>query len=244
MLKIVSDIDDTLMSSGGSFPAGCDRTYPKRCIYPGFLALLSEMDIAHCLRVQVSGAHLLPRLEWALHSTHQYRSVLPHEKPLCASRIQCNIACKEPHSMTPSTMAGRLALCQPRSQNHSALRHLQAAEAEAAEAGSEVPDDASLAGGSDTGDVSGSESIASAALASGASWTRGGLRVSLRSGSFHLGRCRHSTVACVCSKPALRCLPILRLQCASDTRKAMCVVALLGGEALMLILSGSFRMCR
>jgi hypothetical protein len=53
MLKIVSDIDDTLMSSGGSFPAGCDRTYPRHCIYPGVLAFYSEMDICQALRVQV-----------------------------------------------------------------------------------------------------------------------------------------------------------------------------------------------
>lgn len=53
MHKIVSDIDDTLMSSGGSFPAGCDRTYPRHCIYPGVLAFYSEMDICQALRVQV-----------------------------------------------------------------------------------------------------------------------------------------------------------------------------------------------
>jgi hypothetical protein len=28
-LKIMSDIDDTVFSSGGSFPAGCDKRYPK-----------------------------------------------------------------------------------------------------------------------------------------------------------------------------------------------------------------------
>mmetsp|Transcript_1706 Transcript_1706/g.4949 ORF Transcript_1706/g.4949 Transcript_1706/m.4949 type:complete len:1096 (+) Transcript_1706:257-3544(+) len=52
MLKIVSDIDDTLMSSGGAFPAGCDRAWPRRCVYPGVLAFFSEMDIAQALRVQ------------------------------------------------------------------------------------------------------------------------------------------------------------------------------------------------
>ena len=57
MLKIVSDIDDTLMSSGGAFPAGCDRTYPRHCIYPGVLAFYSEMDVCQALRVQV-GRHI------------------------------------------------------------------------------------------------------------------------------------------------------------------------------------------
>ncbi len=59
MLKIVSDIDDTLMSSGGAFPAGCDRAWPRRCVYPGVLAFLSEMDIAQALRVQASSDILL-----------------------------------------------------------------------------------------------------------------------------------------------------------------------------------------
>lgn len=54
MLKIVSDIDDTLMSSGGAFPAGCDRQWPRRCLYPGVLAFFSEMDIAQALRVQAA----------------------------------------------------------------------------------------------------------------------------------------------------------------------------------------------
>ena len=30
MLKVVSDIDDTLFSSGGSWPAGIDNRYPKK----------------------------------------------------------------------------------------------------------------------------------------------------------------------------------------------------------------------
>lgn len=38
-LKIVSDIDDTLFSSGGAFPAGCDKRFPKRTLYPGILEL-------------------------------------------------------------------------------------------------------------------------------------------------------------------------------------------------------------
>jgi len=36
-LKILSDIDDTLYSSGGKFPAGCDKEYPKHQLYPGVL---------------------------------------------------------------------------------------------------------------------------------------------------------------------------------------------------------------
>eukprot|EP00445_Apocalathium_hangoei_P030168 CAMPEP_0203931720 /NCGR_PEP_ID=MMETSP0359-20131031/70263_1 /ASSEMBLY_ACC=CAM_ASM_000338 /TAXON_ID=268821 /ORGANISM="Scrippsiella Hangoei, Strain SHTV-5" /LENGTH=834 /DNA_ID=CAMNT_0050861103 /DNA_START=30 /DNA_END=2531 /DNA_ORIENTATION=- len=42
--KVLSDIDDTLFSSGGHFPAGVDGRYPKKQIYPGVLALYRELD--------------------------------------------------------------------------------------------------------------------------------------------------------------------------------------------------------
>ncbi|GAB4822692.1 hypothetical protein N2152v2_009738 [Parachlorella kessleri] len=44
VLKILSDIDDTLFCSGGAFPAGTDKRYPKKCFYPGALALYAELD--------------------------------------------------------------------------------------------------------------------------------------------------------------------------------------------------------
>jgi len=45
-LKVVSDIDDTLHSSGGAFPAGVDRRFPKGTLYPGMLSLLREVHAA------------------------------------------------------------------------------------------------------------------------------------------------------------------------------------------------------
>ena len=48
--KILSDVDDTLFSSGGKFPAGIDASYPVRTVYPGPLAL----------------AHTLPQLSRTL----------------------------------------------------------------------------------------------------------------------------------------------------------------------------------
>jgi len=45
-LKVLSDVDDTMSSSGGSFPAGADGRYPKHAIYPGVLALYREIDVA------------------------------------------------------------------------------------------------------------------------------------------------------------------------------------------------------
>jgi len=42
--KILCDIDDTLFSSGGSYPAGIDTTAPRGGIYPGVLEFLSSLD--------------------------------------------------------------------------------------------------------------------------------------------------------------------------------------------------------
>lgn len=44
VLKVLSDIDDTVFSSGGSFPAGLDVRYPRKCFYPGALAFYSALD--------------------------------------------------------------------------------------------------------------------------------------------------------------------------------------------------------
>jgi len=43
--KILSDVDDTLTSSGGSYPAGVDKRYPKKVVYPGVIGLYREMDL-------------------------------------------------------------------------------------------------------------------------------------------------------------------------------------------------------
>ena len=43
--KILSDVDDTLFSSGGKFPAGVDMSYPARTVYPGVLTFYKELDL-------------------------------------------------------------------------------------------------------------------------------------------------------------------------------------------------------
>lgn len=43
-VKILSDIDDTVLCSGGTFPAGCDKRLPKKMLYPGFATFLRELD--------------------------------------------------------------------------------------------------------------------------------------------------------------------------------------------------------
>jgi hypothetical protein len=43
--KVLSDVDDTLFSSGGHFPAGIDKRYPRKVVYPGVLAFYRELDL-------------------------------------------------------------------------------------------------------------------------------------------------------------------------------------------------------
>jgi len=43
--KVLSDVDDTLSCSGGMYPAGVDKRYPKKAVYPGVLAFYRELDL-------------------------------------------------------------------------------------------------------------------------------------------------------------------------------------------------------
>ena len=43
--KILSDVDDTLLSSAGHYPSGIDKRYPKKVVYPGVLAFYRELDL-------------------------------------------------------------------------------------------------------------------------------------------------------------------------------------------------------
>jgi len=43
--KILSDVDDTLFSSGGRYPAGIDTSYKRKVFYPGVTALYKELNI-------------------------------------------------------------------------------------------------------------------------------------------------------------------------------------------------------
>eukprot|EP00913_Durusdinium_trenchii_P016279 g15298.t1 len=42
-VQVLTDVDDTFMSSGGSWPAGCDGVYQKSVIYPGFAQFVVEL---------------------------------------------------------------------------------------------------------------------------------------------------------------------------------------------------------
>ncbi len=35
------------MSSGGRYPAGCDKSYPHHCVYPGVLPFYRELDLGY-----------------------------------------------------------------------------------------------------------------------------------------------------------------------------------------------------
>mmetsp|Transcript_13845 Transcript_13845/g.27874 ORF Transcript_13845/g.27874 Transcript_13845/m.27874 type:complete len:1176 (-) Transcript_13845:114-3641(-) len=43
--KVLSDVDDTLYCSGGMYPAGVDRKYARKTVYPGVLAFYRELDL-------------------------------------------------------------------------------------------------------------------------------------------------------------------------------------------------------
>ncbi|KAK1930355.1 hypothetical protein P3T76_014026 [Phytophthora citrophthora] len=43
--KVLSDVDDTLYSSGGRYPAGLDTRYPRHTLYPGVLPFYRELDL-------------------------------------------------------------------------------------------------------------------------------------------------------------------------------------------------------
>lgn len=43
--KVLSDVDDTLVCSGGSYPSGIDKRYGKKVMYPGVLGFYRELDL-------------------------------------------------------------------------------------------------------------------------------------------------------------------------------------------------------
>jgi hypothetical protein len=43
--KVLSDVDDTLYCSGGMYPAGVDKKYSRKTVYPGVLAFYRELDL-------------------------------------------------------------------------------------------------------------------------------------------------------------------------------------------------------
>lgn len=57
-IKLLSDVDDTLYSSGGRFPAGCDTRFPKHMVYPGCLRLfqaICQANVSECEAERIDG---------------------------------------------------------------------------------------------------------------------------------------------------------------------------------------------
>jgi len=81
-IKVLSDVDDTLYSSGGSFPAGCDKSFPKHRVYPGCLELFKVLDWSHdpatpsCNIVFLSARPHVYKYYMEDHSYQLFRSLL------------------------------------------------------------------------------------------------------------------------------------------------------------------------
>jgi len=97
-LKVLSDIDDTLYSSGGKFPAGCDHRWPRRRFYPGVFAFYRGLDRCHLDtgRSVAQSLLLLPRRKPA--ASDELGSPKTTRSPaLSLQRLQsrCNIVVQE-----------------------------------------------------------------------------------------------------------------------------------------------------
>lgn len=54
--KVLSDVDDTFLSSGAHFPAGIDGRFQKKQIYPGVAAFMRQLDTAFGLSSELLGS--------------------------------------------------------------------------------------------------------------------------------------------------------------------------------------------
>lgn len=73
--KILSDVDDTLLCSAGSYPAGIDRSYPKKSLYPGVLAFYRELDLGATTSDQTWVEGRLGNLVFLSARPHVYKNV-------------------------------------------------------------------------------------------------------------------------------------------------------------------------
>ena len=55
-IKVIADVDDTLICSGGRWPAGLDKQIPRGCTYPGSLQFFAA--IAERAKIRLAGASL------------------------------------------------------------------------------------------------------------------------------------------------------------------------------------------
>eukprot|EP00658_Telonema_sp_P-2_P016120 TRINITY_DN16245_c0_g1_i6.p1 TRINITY_DN16245_c0_g1~~TRINITY_DN16245_c0_g1_i6.p1 ORF type:complete len:893 (+),score=250.46 TRINITY_DN16245_c0_g1_i6:139-2817(+) len=77
-LKLLSDLDDTLYSSGGDGIGGVDITLEKHVLYPGVLAFLREMDmgpLGGCGKEEAAAAHGLGNVVFLSARPHLYKNM-------------------------------------------------------------------------------------------------------------------------------------------------------------------------
>jgi len=102
-IKILSDVDDTLYSSGGSFPAGCDKTFPKHRVYPGCLELFRVL-VAHDSKQNADLANSAS-LVFLSARPHVYKSVMEDHS---YAGFRALLKDKRLHSL-PTLLPGNLA---------------------------------------------------------------------------------------------------------------------------------------
>jgi len=73
--KILSDVDDTLTCSGGSYPAGVDKRYGKKVVYPGVLAFYRELDLGYRDGTEEWGRESIGNLVFLSARPHLYKDV-------------------------------------------------------------------------------------------------------------------------------------------------------------------------
>jgi hypothetical protein len=101
--KILSDVDDTLYCSGGSYPAGVDKTYPKKELYPGVLAFYRELDLGVNGKEQWDSS-LVGNLVFLSARPHVYKDVSENQT---FAKLQAFQATRGLYT-TPSLLAGSL----------------------------------------------------------------------------------------------------------------------------------------
>lgn len=101
--KILSDVDDTLSCSGGSYPAGMDTSYPKKALYPGVLAFYRELDLG-CNASETWNSDRNGNLVFLSARPHVYKDALEQHSYDMFKRLQQT---RGLHT-SPSLLAGSL----------------------------------------------------------------------------------------------------------------------------------------
>jgi len=102
--KILSDIDDTLTCSGGSWPKGMDTSYPKHVLYPGVVAFYRELDLGVNGEDEWDPKHRVSNLVFLSARPHVYKDV---SEAMAYSQFD-NLRTNHGLHCNPSLLAGSL----------------------------------------------------------------------------------------------------------------------------------------